>query len=107
DMPPFAWSIFATLAAGATLTMGNPAAPVDDLAYVLDYVRAAVLITTPEVAAALAPRLRSLPALRQILLVPDGSAGHGCEASASPPAALGSWPGAIASLADVIARGRR
>ena len=27
DAPPFAWSIFAILAAGATLTMGNPAAP--------------------------------------------------------------------------------
>ncbi|TMQ16567.1 MAG: benzoate-CoA ligase family protein [Deltaproteobacteria bacterium] len=57
DVPPFAWSIFATLAAGGVVTMGNPAAPPDDLAYVLGYVRAAVLITTPAVAEALAPRL--------------------------------------------------
>ena len=40
DVPPFAWGIFATLAAGGILTMGNPAAPPDDLAYVLDYVKA-------------------------------------------------------------------
>ena len=32
DMPPFAWSIFATLAAGGVLAMGNPIAPPDDLA---------------------------------------------------------------------------
>ena len=35
DVPPFAWSIFATLAAGGIVTMGNPAAPIDDLRYVL------------------------------------------------------------------------
>ncbi|HEU4735276.1 MAG TPA: AMP-binding protein, partial [Kofleriaceae bacterium] len=33
DVPPFAWAIFATLAAGGVLTMGNPAAPPDDLCY--------------------------------------------------------------------------
>ena len=52
DVPPFAWGIFATLAAGGILAMGNPIAPTDDLRYVLDYIRASVLITTPEVAAA-------------------------------------------------------
>ena len=49
--------------------MGNPIAPIDDLAYVIDYVRAAVVITTPEVAIALGPRLGELPHLRAILLV--------------------------------------
>ena len=49
DVPPFAWSIFATLAAGGILTMGNPAAPPEDLAYVLDYVKAAALIRTVEI----------------------------------------------------------
>ncbi|MGN6108856.1 MAG: AMP-binding protein, partial [Kofleriaceae bacterium] len=63
DTPAFAWGIFGTLAAGAVLAMGNPIAPADDLAYVLDYVRASVLITTPEVAAALAPRLGELDRL--------------------------------------------
>ena len=44
DVPPFAWAIFATLAAGGVVTMGNPIAPPDDLGYVLAYVKAAVLI---------------------------------------------------------------
>jgi acyl-CoA synthetase (AMP-forming)/AMP-acid ligase II len=32
DAPPFAWGIFATWTAGGVLAMGNPAAPVEDLA---------------------------------------------------------------------------
>jgi benzoate-CoA ligase family protein len=75
DVPPFAWAIFAALAAGGILTMGNPAAPPDDLGYVLDYVKAAVLITTPEVAETLAPRLARLSHLRAVLLVPDVATG--------------------------------
>src|SRR3954471_14063202 len=71
DTPAFAWSIFGILAAGGVLCMGNSIAPPDDLAYVLDYVRATVLIPTPEVAAALAPRLRDLPCLRAVLLAPN------------------------------------
>jgi benzoate-CoA ligase family protein len=81
DVPPFAWSIFATLAAGGVVTMGNPIAPADDLAYVLDYVKAAVLITTPAVAAQLAPRLARLPHLRAILLAPDAATGDDPEAT--------------------------
>ncbi|HEX3478579.1 MAG TPA: AMP-binding protein [Kofleriaceae bacterium] len=81
DVPPFAWSIFATLAAGGIVTMGNPAAPPDDLAYVLDYVKAAVLITTPEVGEALAPRLAELPYLRGVLLAPSAATGEDPEAA--------------------------
>jgi acyl-CoA synthetase (AMP-forming)/AMP-acid ligase II len=40
DVPPFAWAIFATLAAGGVVTMGNPATPPADLAAVIDYVKA-------------------------------------------------------------------
>src|SRR5438132_12402570 len=47
DAPPFVWSFFGTLTAGAIVTMGNPDAPVEDLAYVIDYVRPQVLITIP------------------------------------------------------------
>ena len=46
DAPPFSWSFFATLAHGATVAMGNPVAPTDDLGYVVDYSRCAVLVTS-------------------------------------------------------------
>jgi len=81
DVPPFAWAIFATLAAGGVLAMGNPLSPPDDLCYVLDYVKAAVLITTPEVAEALAPRLARLPHLRVVLLAPGAATGDDPEAT--------------------------
>jgi len=85
DVPPFAWAIFATLAAGGVLTMGNPLAPPDDLCYVLDYVKAAVLITTPEVADAIAPRLSQLPHLRLVLLAPGAATGDDPEATVPVP----------------------
>ncbi|HUJ58402.1 MAG TPA: benzoate-CoA ligase family protein [Kofleriaceae bacterium] len=84
DTPAFAWSIFGTLAAGGIVTMGNPIAPPDDLHYVLDYVRASVLVTTPEVAAALAPRLAEHPQLRAVLLSPDAATGADPEAACDP-----------------------
>jgi benzoate-CoA ligase family protein len=105
DVPPFAWAIFATLAAGGVLTMGNPLAPPDDLHYVLDYVKAAVLITTPEVAEALAPRLATLRHLRAVLLAPHAATGEDPEATVTVGEALtelarsrhvGSLDGAIA-----------
>ncbi|HEX4417050.1 MAG TPA: benzoate-CoA ligase family protein [Kofleriaceae bacterium] len=92
DLPSFAWAIFATLAAGGVLAMGNPLAPPDDLAYVLDYIKAAVLVTTPEVAEVLAPRLAALPHLRAVLLAPGAATGDDPEA----PVAI---RGALAALA--------
>lgn len=106
DTPAFAWGIFGTLAAGAVLAMGNPIAPADDLAYVLDYVRASVLITTPEVAAALAPRLGELDRLKAILLSPDAATGDEVERAVEVPAALAGARAEVASLHDAIARGR-
>jgi benzoate-CoA ligase family protein len=106
DVPPFAWSIFAVLAAGGVLTMGNPVAPPDDLAYVLAYVKARVLITTPAVARALAPALRRLPHLRSVLLAPDAATGDDPEAPASVPAELAGAPVAVATLAGAIEHGR-
>ena len=109
DVPPFAWGIFGTLAAGGVLTMGNPVAPTDDLIYVLGYVRAAVLITTPAVAAAIAPALPSLPHLRLLLLAPDAATGEDPEQPVIRPAALSREHAAgkrIESLATAIERGR-
>src|SRR5262245_37706051 len=51
DTPAFAWSFFATLRAGCVVAMGNPAAPTPDLDYLVRYVRAAAIVTTPAVAA--------------------------------------------------------
>jgi benzoate-CoA ligase family protein len=100
DTPAFAWSIFGILAAGGVLAMGNPISPVEDLAYVLDYVRASVLITTPEVAATLAPKLRELPCLRAVLLAPNAGTDDDPEAHCDP------MPG-MQSLSHAIAAGAR
>ncbi len=110
DTPAFAWGIFGTLAAGAVLTMGNPVAPIDDLAAVIDYVRAAVVITTPAVAAALAPKLGDLPGVREILLSPDAATGDPVEVDVEleldiPEALAGVRPG-VGSQHQAIERGR-
>ncbi|MGE3767516.1 MAG: benzoate-CoA ligase family protein [Kofleriaceae bacterium] len=102
DLPPFAWSIFGTLAAGGVVTMGNNIAPLDDLRYVLEYVKAAVLITTPTVAHGLGPHYASLPNLRGVLLVPDAATGEDPEA----PLPLPAMPARTDILSDAIAKGR-
>jgi benzoate-CoA ligase family protein len=106
DVPPFAWSIFATLAAGGVLAMGNPIAPVGDLEYVLGYVKARVLITTPEVARALAPAMPHLPHLRTVLLAPDAATGDDPEAPCPPDVSLGNAHVKLVSLDAAIEEGR-
>jgi benzoate-CoA ligase family protein len=106
DTPPFAWSFFATLAHGAVVAMGNPDAPVDDLAYVVDYTRAAALVTTPQVAAALAPALRDSQSLRAVLLVPDTPTGGDPEAMVEMPDALAGARFDVRPLSDAIRGGR-
>lgn len=107
DVPPFAWSIFGTLAAGGVVAMGNPNAPIDDLAYVVDYIRASVVITTPEVSMALAERLPPTPRPRAMLLVPDTPTGDDPERRVVLPEPTGpTYTGQTASLARVIMEGR-
>jgi benzoate-CoA ligase family protein len=101
DTPPFAWSFFGTLAVGGVVAMGNPVAPREDLAYVVDYVRAAALVTTPEVARDLATALRGSRALRSLLLVPDTETGGDPEGECEIPSALGGAHFAIERLASV------
>ncbi len=105
DVPPFAWSIFGILAAGGVLTMGNPASPPADLAAVLDYVKARVLITSPEVAAALAPSLAALPHLRTVLLVPDVATGDDPETAPAMPAELAGVGVEVLALTTAIDEG--
>lgn len=105
DVPPFAWAIFATLAAGGVVTMGNPAMPAPDLAAVIDYVKAQVVITTPAVADALAPHLDGLPR-RGFLLVPDAATDDDPEAAVTAGPALVASKRPWRALTDAIARGR-
>jgi benzoate-CoA ligase family protein len=103
DTPPFAWSLFATLAHGAVVAMGNPHAPVADLEYLVHYSRAAVMVTTPEVAASLVPVLAASAHLKALLLVPDVATGGDCEGEAAVPAGLDRARFPVVSLARVIA----
>ncbi len=106
DTPAFAWSIFGTLAAGGVVTMGNPHAPIDDIAYVIEYVRASVLITTPAVAKQLAahfgPANPKAANLKLVLLSPDAATGDDPEEDCS---AVDGLPRCV-SLSRTIAIGR-
>jgi acyl-coenzyme A synthetase/AMP-(fatty) acid ligase len=86
--------------------MGNPIAPTEDLAYVCDYVKAAALITTPEVATRLAPTLAALPNLTTILLSPDAATGADPEAPVEVPAEVVRIGYQALSLDAAITRGR-
>jgi benzoate-CoA ligase family protein len=103
DTPPFAWAFFGILSAGAVVTMGNPQAPRDDLAYVIGYVRAAALVTTPEVARALAPVLHASAWLRSVLLVPDTATGEDAERECAVPEELRGGRFAVEALARACA----
>lgn len=105
DTPPFAWSIFGTLAAGAVLAMGNPIAPAEDLAHVVDYTRAAVVITTPAAASQLAGAFACAPELRAVLLVPDSETGADPETAVAVPAALTGQGYSVLALSEAIALG--
>jgi benzoate-CoA ligase family protein len=85
DTPPFVWSIFGTLRAGAVLAMGNPEAPLGDLAYLIEYTGAAALITLPRVAAGLRDAIAASSTLRAVWLVPEVVTGADPEGPAAVP----------------------
>jgi benzoate-CoA ligase family protein len=103
DTPAFAWSFFATLHHGAVVTMGNPEAPSADLAYLVDYTRASVVITNPRVAASIQPALAAA-GLRALILVPEVPTGGDVEESPTLPPGLAEL--APVSLRDALAHGR-
>ncbi len=106
DTPPFAWSLFGTLACGAVVAAGNPKAPVENLAYAVEYSRAAVVVTLPAVAAALADALADSPDLRAVLLVPDTATGEDPERPAKIPPELADTEFAVLPLTAAVAAGR-
>jgi benzoate-CoA ligase family protein len=112
DMPPFVWSIMATLKAGAVLTMGNPDAPAEDLAYLVEYTRASALITLARVVRGIEEASGALSAshhLRALFIVPDVATGDDPEQADS--ATDGLLPQAngveVASLSQAIASAGR
>jgi benzoate-CoA ligase family protein len=74
DTPAFVWSFFATLHHGAVVTMGNPEAPAADLAYLVEYTRASLVITIPRVASAIQDALRQAD-VRAIVLAKEIATG--------------------------------
>jgi benzoate-CoA ligase family protein len=75
DVPAFAWSFFGTLKSGGVVAMGNPDAPARDLAYLLEYTRASVLIAVPRVVNALEAEIVRSRSLRTVLVVADAPTG--------------------------------
>ncbi len=106
DTPAFAWTFFAVLRAGGVVTLGNPDAPAEDLAYVLDYVRAGLLVTTPKTALALAGAIGQGQHLGHVLLVPDVPTGGDCEEALEVPEALKGLGASVAALSVVLGAGR-
>ena len=106
DTPAFVWAFFAALHHGAVVAMGNPDAPAADLAYLLSYTRASVLVTLPRVAASLGPALAAA-GLRALVLSPEIATGGDVESDPdlAPLAALPS-PGPV-SLRDALRLGAR
>lgn len=66
DCPPFAWSFFGALKAGAVVAMGNPISPTSMLVDVIDYITPHTIITTESVYSSLTaqrPDLKNIHAL--------------------------------------------
>ncbi|MBM4375224.1 MAG: benzoate-CoA ligase family protein [Deltaproteobacteria bacterium] len=98
DTPAYAAAFFATLRIGAVVAMGNPHAPTGDLDYLVRYTGARAVVTTVDVAGALAPTLAECGCLViQVEDVATGEDWRARRADASPAV----W------LADALEGGRR
>lgn len=103
NVPPYAWTFFGILKAGAVVAMGNPDAPAGDLEYLLEYTRASVVVTVPRVVEALQHAgIERSPWLRAVLVTADAETGEDAEAEVSVPAIGGDRAECLArSLATV------
>src|SRR5688572_23010046 len=112
DMPPFVWSIMATLKAGAVLTMGNPDAPPEDLAYLVEYTRASAMVTLARVVRGIetvGSALSTSRHLRALFIVPDIATGDDPEQLDGASSSLQAHHGSVTvtPLAQAIASAGR
>ncbi|MEZ4297875.1 MAG: benzoate-CoA ligase family protein [Polyangiaceae bacterium] len=89
DTPAFVWAFFATLFHGSVVAMGNPEAPAEDLRYLVEYTRAAAVITIPRVAEAILPALAASDTLKTLLVSPEVATGGDVLEEVTMPAGLG------------------
>ena len=71
DGPEFVGAFFGTLKLGAVVVMVNPALPASDVAHMLEYSRARVVVAHRDSAAAFLEAAKSAPLTRQVLIVGD------------------------------------
>ena len=100
DTPAFVWAFFAALHHGAVVAMGNPESPAADLAYLVEYTRAAAVVTIPRVAEAIAPVLAASD-VKAIVLSPEVATGGDVEADVAVPPTL-----RAVALREALERGR-
>ena len=105
DTPAFVWSFFATLHHGAVVAMGNPEAPGEDLRYLVEYTRAAVVITIARAAEQMVPALRESDTLRSLIIVPEVQTGGDVLDEVTIPADIGALD--VTVLGHALAVGRK
>ncbi|WP_437579449.1 benzoate-CoA ligase family protein [Sorangium sp. So ce887] len=103
DSPAFVWAFFAALHHGAVVALGNPEAPAADLAYLVEYTRAAAVVTIPRVAESIQDALAAAD-LRTLVLVPEVPTGGDLEADLPASPALDRLR--CISLRNALAQGR-
>lgn len=104
DTPAFVWSFFATLHHGAVVAMGNPEAPAEDLRYLVEYTRAAAVITIARVAESMLPALRESDTLKTLIVVPEVETGGDVLEEVTMPAGIGAVD--VAVLGHALGYGR-
>lgn len=107
DVPPFAWCFFGALKAGGVIAMGNPDAPAEDLAYVLEYTRASFVVTVPRVVAAQRESIRESPWVKGVFVVPDAPTGDDPEGDCDVPPVPGVRVEALSQALAFVQRMKR
>ncbi|MGH7328954.1 MAG: AMP-binding protein, partial [Polyangiaceae bacterium] len=98
DVPPFAWALYGTIAAGAVVAMANPDVPFDSIRYLVEYTKCTAIVTVPKVADALRGAMKDHVfgrEVRRVWVAPDAATGEDAER------ALGSASGGDARFEEL------